>query len=852
VPEDVRFAVRILVKSWSSTIIAVSILAIAIGANTAIFSVLNAALLKLLPVRNPNELVMLTDPNASMVLGGLLSGERSLLGYEEFTRLWDRSKTLSGMCASQISLQRWPVRISGASQEQVLGRLVSENYFEVFGVKPAIGRLFARSDAGAAGQDPYAVISYDYWRRRFGENPSALGTTIRIHNATLVIIGVAAPGFRGETVGQDPDLWLPLLMQPLLMPGLDGLHDFMDRSQDKLMWLHVFGRRKPGVTTAEVQAEMNVLFGQILKADYSTSMTPLARKAALNQEVRVRTVRSGAFHGREEFSQQWTILLALAALVLLLACANIANLLLARAAARTRELAIRLSVGARKARLVRQLLVESLLLAALGGIAGLFLAAIACRVLPLLLAHGSGGFELAPEIDLRVLAFTAGAVLLIGILFGLAPALRTTSGAIHESLKESGRAASGSRQRARFANALVITQVALSFLLVLGAALFLQTLRNLQTVSLGYPRQNLLLIDLDNSGVRRQPVNLDHELTARIRAIPGVRGITYSDRPLLNGFDGAFAIGVEGFTPTREEDRGSTGGFVGPGYFSTIGIPIRIGREIGPHDGTSPPVCVINEAFAKHFFSGRSPMGKHVTINSVPTEIVGIAEDAGVSSLRGAIEPKFYAAADQNAGAFSFEIRTIGDPNRFANAVRKSILGIDENLSISDMQTLDQKIEMQNAEPRLIAEISTIFGVIALFLAAIGIYAVLSYNVARRRNEFGIRMALGAERSRILRMILEQTGVMIVAGLIAGVLVAAAAARILAAQLYGGHATGPRWSLARYEHVDNATQLYGIGAMDVPTIAVTVCILVGSALLASYIPAARAAQVDPASALREE
>ena len=230
VPHDIRLAVRMSVKNLSSTALAVSILAIAIGANTAIFSVLNAALLKLLPVRNPSELVMLTDPNASMVLGGMLSGERSLLGYEEFTRLRDRSKTLSGLCASQLALQRWPVRIRGGSQEQVRGRLVSENYFGVFGVKPAIGRLFMQGDAAAAGQDPYAVISYDYWRRRFGRNPSVLGATIRIHSAALVIIGVAAPGFRGETVGQDPDLWLPLLMQPLVMPDGDALHDFMDRS----------------------------------------------------------------------------------------------------------------------------------------------------------------------------------------------------------------------------------------------------------------------------------------------------------------------------------------------------------------------------------------------------------------------------------------------------------------------------------------------------------------------------------------------------------------------------------------------------------------------------------------------
>src|SRR5581483_3016076 len=328
---------------------------------------------------------------------------------------------------------------------------------------------------------------------------------------------------------------------------------------------------------------------------------------------------------------------------------------------------------------------------------------------------------------------------------------------------------------------------------------------------------------------------------------------TYSDRPLFNGFDGAFAISVEGFMRRGEEDRGSTGGFVGPGYFSTIEIPLLLGREIGPRDGsTSPRVCVINEAFAKHFFSGANPIGKHVTLNSASMEIVGIAKDARVNSLRGAIEPKFYAAADQNSGAFSFEIRTIGDPQRIVNAVRRNILGVDENISISDMQTLDQKINAQNAQPRLIADVCTIFGVIALFLAAIGIYAVLSYNVARRTNEFGIRMALGAETTRLIGMILKETGLMIAAGLMAGWIAAAAAARLLAAQLYGVASTGPRWSLARYEHVDSATQLYGITAMDPLTIAGTTCILVAVALLAAYIPAARAAQVDPAAALRHE
>ena len=519
---------------------------------------------------------MLTDPNASMVLGGLVAGERSLLGYEEFTHLRDRSTTMSGVCASQLILERWPLRIAGGEQEQARGRLVSENYFTVFGVQPSLGRLFTQYDATAAGKNSYAVISYDYWQRRFGGSSSVLGTPIRIRNATLVVVGVAAQNFRGETMGQDPDLWLPMLSQPLVMPGWDGLHDFIDGSQDKLMWLHVFGRRKAGVSLAQAQAEVNVLFRQILEAGYATPVAA-ARKEALDQHIRLRPVQSGAFHGREEFAQQWTILAALAGLVLLIACANVANLLLARAAGRTREVGIRLSIGASKARLVRQFLIESFILATLGGIAGIFVAAIAVQTLPLLLSHGSSRFDLAPEIDMPVLAFTAGTVLLVGIFFGLAPAIRATNVGLHESLKESGRSAIGSRHRSRSAQALVITQVALSFLLVLGAGLFLQTLENLQTISLGYPRKNLLLIDADGSGVTQPPVSLDHALTARILPIPGVRAVTYSDRPMLNGFGGAFAITVEGFTSTSEADRGSTGGFVGPAYFSTIGIPLPQG-----------------------------------------------------------------------------------------------------------------------------------------------------------------------------------------------------------------------------------------------------------------------------------
>jgi predicted permease len=491
--KDLRYALRQLARNPAFAIVAVLSLALGIGANTAIFSIFNAALLKALPVRNPGELVILTNPDASGAAVGSMSGERDLLTYAEYEQLRDRSTTASGtmagLCASDSSLNHWTLRITGGSQEEATGRLVSENYFPVLGVEPFIGRVFTQADAASVGSDPYAVISYDYWQRRFGGKTNVLGTPVRLYGAALTIIGVAVPGFHGETVGENPDVWVPMMMEPLVKPGRDWIHEDLSKSIDKVTWLHVFGRLKPGVTVARAQAEMSVVFKAIIEEGYSKTLSAAIRKDLLDQRIKVRSARTGAFGGRNEFSQQLLVLLVVAGLVLVIACANVANLLLSRTAARYKEVGVRLSLGAAKGRLVRQFITESLLLSSLGGVTGIVLALVAARALLSLLSEPNHPLQFSTAFDWRMLLFTLGITLLTGILFGLAPAFRGTRVDINESLKESGRSVTDTEKRMTFAKSLVAAQVALSLLLVAGAGLFLRTLWNLQSVALGYSKK---------------------------------------------------------------------------------------------------------------------------------------------------------------------------------------------------------------------------------------------------------------------------------------------------------------------------------------------------------------------------
>jgi predicted permease len=839
IAKDVRYGLRQFVRNPVFTTVAVLSLALGIGANTAIFSIMNAALLKALPVRDPQQLVVITDPNSAGVSEGMDRGERSLLSFVEYAQLRDHTTALSGMCASESELSSLAVRIGSNGQEKAQGRLVSENYFSVFGVEPTIGRFFNPDAPAAPGHDPEAVISYDNWQRRFGGKLDVLGTPIRLFGTTLTIIGVAAPGFRGETVGQSPDLWIPMMMQPMVMPGRDWLHEDLSQTVAKVMWLHVFGRRKLGVTIARVQAEIDVLFRQIIEAGYPVTMSPEARKEALDQRIKVREASTGSFPGRDDLAQQLLVLLIVSGLVLMISCANVANLLMARATARQKEVGVRLSIGASRGRLVKQFLTESLLLSLLGGLAGVFVAFGASRLIVRLLSRSGDALQLSTSIDLRVLGFTIVVTVLTGLLFGLVPAIRAARVDLNESLKETGRGVTHSGHRMSFAKALVVLQVGLSLLVVIGAGLFLRTLWNLQSVSLGYARENLLLARVDGTSAGFKGAvlgNFYQNVADRLHALPGVQGVTFSENGLFSGTESGDEIEVEGFKPKRDQDRSSAFDQVGANYFSIIGIPIILGRETGVQDTpTSPRVCVINEAFVKRFFEGRNPIGRHITQifgdQRSTVEVVGVARDARDHRLRNDVPPRFYLPAGQTMYGppeqATYEVRTVGDPQKMLEVVRKAVLEVNADVPVT-ARILTDNLEAINWQPRMIARMCTIFGTIALLLAAIGLYGVLSYGVARRTNEIGIRMALGAGRARVVGMILKETSWMIIVGLVAGITAAVATTRLIAARLYG------------------------LSALDPLTITAAACILAAVALVAGYIPSARAARVNPVKALRHE
>ena len=834
---DLRFAARTLARTPAVTAIAILSLALGIGANTAIFSLIDSVLLRFLPVRDPGRLVLLTNPDAGGISMGTQNGERSLLSCGEFAHIREKQQVFDGMFAAQSEASRISARIDEGTPEDVRERLVSGAYFSVLGIDPIIGRAFTEADDRVPHAAPYAVISYAFWDRRFGRAADVLGKKITMGKAGLTIIGVAPPGFFGENVGNPPDVWIPMAMEPDVQPGRDWLQD--DETEvTRIMWLQVMGRLKPGVSLQQAQANISLVFQQLLASYHVPGLTEEQHRAQVDQKLKLTPGGRGASSVRGDFGQPLVVLMALVGLVLLIACANIANLLLARAAGRQKEIAVRLALGASRFQLGAQMIAESILLAAAGGALGVALAAAGSRLLVRLVSGGER-LQLDVHTDFRVLAFTAALAVLTGILFGLAPALRATSFDVAPALKENSRGVTGG-SRVTLGKLLVVAQIALSLLLLIGAGLFVRTLRNLQSVDLGYARENLVVVGVDSltAGYKdERALALYNRLLDDIRSIPGVKSATYSENGIFNGSECGTQIYAEGYTPPAKKRASARCEAIGPDYFSALGVPMLRGRELSRADMTlTAKVCVVNQALVKEYFAGRDPIGKHIKDlypgSKSECEIVGVARDMRADALRGDVNRRFYMPAsnfvDGVPSFVRFEARTVAAPGSVISAIRRKIQETDRAIPIDSARTVSDLIDERVQQPRIIAQLSTFFGALALLLAAIGLYGVLSYAVARRTNEIGIRMAVGAGRGAVMRMILRETLLMVAVGAVIGAAGAVALSRLI------------------------TSQIFGVKGSDPLTIAAAVAILAAIAAFASAFPAMRAARVDPMTALRVE
>ncbi len=819
--QDVRNSLRMFRKNPVFTAITLSVLTIGIGANTAIFSVVNAVLLKMLPVKEPEKLVSLSFVDGR----GRRQTNFSYPAYEYFR---DRNQVFSGIFTAGGGISKLDIKftspgVNGQSEPAGI-ELVSGSYFSVLGVDAVIGRSLNPDDDKLGATNPVAVISYGYWKRRLGLDPAVLGKTFAVNNIVFTIVGVAPPGFFGATVGQTPDLWVPLTLEDRLF-GESLLHSANES------WLEILGRLKPGVSPQRAAASIDLLFQEV-NAEY------LGPKAGM---LRLRTEIAPASKGldalRRQFARPLQVLMAVVGLVLLIACVSVASLLMARATSRQREIAVRVTLGASSRRLMQQLLTESIMLASIGGALGLLLAWWADRLLPIVLFHGSLSLEL--EMNIQVLGFTLLVSIVTGTIFGLAPALRILRPDLVRTLKDEH---AGTREQFALRKVFIVAQVALSLLLLVAAGLFVRSLQKLYDLDVGFNRENLLLVRLrpgpELNGDRLKYVY--QALLDKVTTLPGVKSSSLSLGSFADGEMSQGPMTVEGYTPKPGEDESIQSDIASPGFFKTMGIPVLLGHDFRPQDDPSVPrVAIVNETFARYYFGNASPLGKHFAIGRLdrrPMEIIGVVKDAKYGSLREQT-PRFYYAAflqqDQMATVVRLlEVRTAANPATVSAAVRSAVNSIDGSLKAEVVTTMAVQVEDSLQQQKMLAKVSSSFGVFALLLACIGLYGVMAHSVARRTNEIGIRMALGAERFDVLWMVLRETFVLVATGIAVGIPAALAGTR-LASSLISG-------------------LIFGLKANDPATIALAALIMTAVAVLAGYLPARRAANVDPIVAIRYE
>jgi predicted permease len=826
--KDVHYTLRLIRASPGFTTVAVLSLALGIGANTAIFTLIDAVMLRSLPVRSPDELVSVGDPSRPTALW---EGAPMLdvLSYPLYERLRDRNRVFTGLLASGRA-GRIEMSAGDGTFEEVRGRLVSGNYFEVLGVSPVVGRAFSAEEHRPSGASPVVVISYAFWETRFARDSGILGRTLRLNGAPFTVIGVGPPHFMGEVVGSPTDIWIPLSMQAQVNPGQPRVH------RRDSNWLLGMGRLKPGVSVETARAEMTLLAQEAL-IDYQGA----ALSADKLRDVRQRTVAvEPAARGfswiRKNVARFLLTLMAVVALVLVIACANVANLLLARATTRQREISVRLALGASRSRLIRQLLTEGAVLAAMGGAAGLLLAGWGSRLLSRLASRGGPNpvpFDVDVHPHVAVLAFTAAVSVLTVLLVGLVPAIRSARLELSPTLKENARSLDGGGWP--WGKLLVIGQLALAIPLLIGAGLFVRSLAHLQALDVGYSRDNLVLLKADLAGsgyaTRAQQLSRVGALVERVRAVPGVLAVTFSENGLFSGTDSSTeGLQVEGFDPVRPGDSSSSFDHVGPRYFQAIGIPVLAGRDFDERDTAgAPKVALINDTMARFYFGEGVPLGKSLRNGGDRYTIIGVVKDSRQRALKGNPERRFYIALLQNedpVAVLNVAIRTRERATVMIPAIRREVRSFDQHLKVPSLEAAHVLMSQSIVAERSMAQLAGVFGILALFLAAAGLYGVMSHAAARRTSEIGLRMALGADRMDVIRMVLRDTLRLMAAGFAVGLPAALAATRLTAATLVG------------------------VSASDPTIMAGAVLVMLSVGTCAGFVPAVRASRVDPMVALR--
>ena len=833
--KDLRYGFRGLIKRKGFAAVAVITLALGIGANTAIFTLVNAVMLKSLPVSQPEQLVLFSDTTGegTSLEDTPSTGEWQRFSYAAYLYFRDHNQSFQDITATRNGTSRLSVRradTEGAAATRASGHLVSGNYFSLLGVGAMRGRLLTPEDDKANAQ-PAAVMSYRYWSEQLNSDPSVVGQTFVINNTNFTVVGITPPEFFGERVRRPPDFWLPLVFHP----QIELRESFLEDKQ--VYWLMVLGRLKPGVRLEQANATVNLALRQFLTEQAGSQLTEDRQRGIQSTYVTLVEGKGGISGLRTFYSKPLHMLMAIVGIVLLIACANVGSLLLARATARKAEISLRMALGASRWRIVRQLLTESMLLAAIGGVVGVLLAQWGVMILVNLVAKES---PLDTRPDAGVLAFTIGISVLAGLLFGLVPAVRASKTDLATAMKEKSR--TGSRfWRLNLSSAMVVLQVGLSMVLLTGAGLFARSLLNLQNENVGFDRSNMLLLGIDSRLANYKPAELAtlyQQILDRISSIPNVRTVSMATYAPLSGTRRSSSIQVQGLTPQPGEDPVVEDILTGPKYAETLGVPLLRGREIELRDNASGPrVAVVNESFANHYFKDQNPIGRAFTFddetdNGAPLEIIGVVGDIKSGDAREKPEPAVYRPIlqiqEQAAYSVTLHVRTAGDANSFAGPVRQAINDIDDKIPIFGVTTLDEQVRENLQQDRLIAQLVSFFGALALLLACIGLYGVMAHGVARRTNEIGIRMALGARGGNIAWMILRETLMLVAIGLVIGVPTALFAARFISAQLFGLKPADP-------------AALIGAAVL-----------LTAVALLAGYVPARRASRVNPLTALRYE